>query len=517
MVLAKFFDKAALAASQVLQGYDFTAFAGRLQSTVVGIAFDETAVGSAEGGWTLELTTNLLARLYPRVAILPLSREAEGLSLELERRALSINPVLEIEHETEEVSVCIVIGITALPDNPHDQKPLAIYVGSDGWIALLSTERPVGSGESDIPFGAGAAACFGAANVFRAVFKDQLPDGALDRSILLSLLDYDPQASAPSNPQLKEVHFGETHLIGLGAIGNGAIWALARTPHLEGILHLIDDETIELSNLQRYVLTTQAHVDDQKRKVTLAVEALKGADLSAVPHVATWAKYLGTRENWYFERVAVAVDSAEDRRSAQACLPKWLVNAWTQPGNLGISRHSFVRNQACLTCLYFPEGGQRNEDQLVAQAIGLPDQVSQVRAMLYTNAPVGRESIGIIAAALGVEVEPLLRFEGLPLRSFYTEAICGGVVMRLGGHTNRGVAEVPMAFQSALAGIMLAGELVAHAAGIRQSPPPVTTTIDLLRPLGSYMSMPITKHTSGLCICQDPDYREAYRAKYDKS
>ncbi len=98
----------------MLQGCDFAALAGRLQSTVVGIAFDETAVGSDEGGWTLELTMNLLARLYPRVAIPPLSREAEGLSLELERRALSINPVLEIEHETEEVSVCIVIGTQLL-------------------------------------------------------------------------------------------------------------------------------------------------------------------------------------------------------------------------------------------------------------------------------------------------------------------------------------------------------------------------------------------------------------------
>jgi hypothetical protein len=211
----------------------------------------------------------------------------------------------------------------------------------------------------------------------------------------------------------------------------------------------------------------------------------------------------------------VAVDSAEARRTIQAALPRWIVNAWTQRGDLGVSRHSFLGDQACLTCLYLPEGPQKHEDQLIADAIGLPGALMEVRQLLHTGAPVGRDWIDRIAAALGTVVEPLIRFENRPLRAFYSEAICGGLVLSLGGTGAITVsAAAPMAFQSALAGILLAAELVANAAGYKYTPPPATTSIDLLRPLGQFLSLPHKKHVSGGCICQDPDYLDAYRAKY---
>ena len=71
-----------------------------------------------------------------------------------------------------------------------------------------------------------------------------------------------------------------------------------------------------------------------------------------------------------------------------------------------------------------------------------------------------------------------------------------------------------MAFQSALAGIMLAAEIVMARSGLRIQALPSTTTIDLLKPLGSYLSFPQEKHPSGKCICQDPDFIAAYKAKY---
>jgi hypothetical protein len=514
MALADFFDKAALAASHILQGYDMDAFRDRLLSSVIGIVFDNAAVESIEGRRTLELSVNLLARLYPRIAILPLTEteNVEAIFQELERIAMAINPDIDVARTAATITACVAVGGT--PSTGIEVASPVIYIGSDGWIAKLSIEHPVGSGASEIPFGAGAAACFGAANVFRVVFGDQLPGGSLDRNFMLSLVDYEVNASMPSNPSLEAVDLGETHLVGLGAIGNGTIWALARTPHLKGVLQLVDNERIDLTNLQRYVLATQAHAAVQTEKVLLAVDVLKGSGLTVEPNPCNWAQYLGKRKDWYFERVGIAVDSAEDRRSAQACLPKWLVNAWTQPGDLGISRHGFTGDQACLTCLYFPEGGQKNEDELIAHAIGLPDKILQVREMLYLGSPVDRPWLEAIAAALGVSVGPLLRFEGQPLRRFYSEAICGGVVLQLGGHPKIGAAEVPMAFQSALAGIMLAAELVSHAARLKLTPPPATTKIDLLRPLGTYLSLPNPKHPSGRCICQDSDYQAAYEAKY---
>ncbi len=508
MAVANFFDKAALAASQILTGVDYEAVATALDSGVVGVAFDDAAARSPEGRTTLELAVNLLARLYPRVAIVGTGDAAAALIPELVVAARAINPAIDVSADLRGASACIGVGASPVPTDAP-----TIYLGSDGWIARVSPDGPVGSGSSSNPFGAGAAACFGAANVFRAFFRAQLPHGAPDRAFQLSLIDLDPTAAHPSNPDLGEVDLGESHLVGLGAIGNGAVWALARTPSLRGQLHLVDPELVDLSNLQRYVLTRQA--DRGRPKVTLAAERFQDAGIVVHPHQQRWGEYLRARKSWRLDRVAVAVDSARDRVAIQAALPRWVVNAWTQPGDLGVSRHAFIGDQACLACLYLPEGERKHEDQLVAEAIGLPDAVREVRELLATNRPVGRDWIERIAAALSVPVEPLLPFEGRQLRAFYTEAVCGGTILALGGgRAVGGSTEVPMAFQSALAGLLLASELVAHASGVKQAPPPVTSKIDLLHPLGMYLSLPATKDRHGRCICQDPDYIAAYQAKY---
>lgn len=123
-----------------------------------------------------------------------------------------------------------------------------------------------------------------------------------------------------------------------------------------------------------------------------------------------------------------------------------------------------------------------------------------------------------LAAQVGIDVAPLLEFEGQPLRHFYHRAACGGGILRLGGTlgTTR-TAEVPMAFQSALAGVPLAAEVVLDATELRESAGVhmlMRTEIDLLRPLGTHLSSPALKHPSGQCLCQDEDYVRAHTEKY---
>ncbi|WP_456679058.1 hypothetical protein [Bradyrhizobium sp. LM6.9] len=81
------------------------------------------------------------------------------------------------------------------------------------------------------------------------------------------------------------------------------------------------------------------------------------------------------------------------------------------------------------------------------------------------------------------------------------------------GGARVGTAVVPMAFQSALAGIMLAADLVKHAAGLRAAST-TTTRIDLLRPLAPFLGDPRAKDSSGRCIYCDRDFLDAYRRKY---
>jgi hypothetical protein len=511
MALANFFDKAAMAASQVLSGVDRSSFATALGAHNIGLAFDDSAADSPEGRYTLELSINLLARLYPRISIIPGGPNAEAAVEALAAAARAINPEIEIGGDPAAVTLFLAVGASEITSSSA-----VIYAGSDGWVARVSTKGPVGSGRTDNPFGACAAACFGAANIFRVAFGAHLPAGAPDEDMSLSLIDYDPTAAEPANPALTAVDLGESYLVGLGAIGNGAVWALARTPGLSGVLHFVDGETVDPSNLQRYVLTTQKSV--RESKVAIAADQFRGSGVDARPHNEHWGDFLRGVSSRNFARVAVAVDSDGDRIAVQASLPRRVINSWTQPGDLGVSRHGFLGDDACLVCLYLPEGEGQHLDRIIAEAIGLPEAFMEIRTMIHLKQPIGRSLLERAAVAMGVDLEPLLRFENESVRSFYTQAVCGGIVLRLGGTlgsaSKHQMAAVPLAFQSALAGVMLAAELVIDAGGLRTSPIPVTTKIDLLRPLASHLSIAARKHPSGRCICQDEDYKKTYSDKY---
>ena len=159
----------------------------------------------------------------------------------------------------------------------------------------------------------------------------------------------------------------------------------------------------------------------------------------------------------------LALDSAKDRRAAQASLPRRIANAWTQPGDLGVSRHDFLAG-ACVNCLYLPDGQSRNEDEIIAESFGVSDRLMEVRVLLQTNEGVPKNLLEAIAAARDIPLEKLDPFEGRPLRDLYTEGFCGGAVIPLGQiGTPANDVHVPLAHQSALAGVLLA------AAGVRMA------------------------------------------------
>lgn len=507
MALANFFDRAAMAASQVLAGFDQAAFSAKLDRHVIGIAVDGNAAGTSEGRATLDMCVRLVSRLYPRISLLPQGSGAAPAAEEAIALARSINPAIDVEGP-EETTVCIAIGTTT----PQVGCP-TIFVGSNGWTARLSQSAPVGSGGSDLPFGAGAAACFAVANVFRLVFRDQLPGGALDQDLALSLLTFArPGEVEPKVPEV--VDMGRSHLVGVGAIGNGAVWALSRHKGLTGTLHLVDGEEVDLPNLQRYVLAGQSDVGSSKSDRAAALFLTPG--LSVVPHRCKWAEYVAERGDWHFDAVAVALDTGADRITMQAALPRWIVNAWTQDIDLGVSRHRFGDGRACLACLYMPTGEVKSEHERLADELQMSESAQEIKRMLQVSTPLDAGFIHRVGAAMSIPAEELMQFVGRPLREFHQAAICGGLAFTLTGGAQAVRAVVPMSFQSAMAGIMLAAELVKHAAGL---PDPIanTTRINLLRPLGSMLHDPIAPDRSGRCICADPDFKAVYEWKYSPS
>lgn len=494
-MLADWFARSAVAAAQVLEGFDEERFRVHLEETVVGIS---AAGVTPEGDALLDMLVRLAARLYPRLAIVVPGEAGEALA----KLALAINPELELADSAE---LGVVVG-----DGQRFAR--SIFVGSDGWDALVGFRGPLQAGHSANPFGAGAAACLAGAALFRHVF---LSDGhdRHDDSLRFSVLTTERLDAASSSTALPEELVGETVLVGAGAIGHGALWALRRLP-VAGRIHVVDPDRVELSNMQRYVLTERR--DENAVKVELATRV--PADVTLQPYEGDLARFLA-EHGYTWRSMLLALDNARDRVSAQGSLPEWVANAWTQPGDLGVASHSrFGGDGACVACMYLPDGTLKNEDQMVAEALGIPHLVMQVRALLHTGRPVERDVLQAVAQAIGRPLDVLLPFEGRAIRDLYVEGFCGGQVIPLGEAgklaTEAQEMHVPLAHQSALAGVLLAAALIRRTL---EGMPDITsvTRIDVMRPVGRHATQPLRARRDGRCICDDRDFSATYAAKYD--
>lgn len=510
MALANFFDKAALGAAKILKDFDRTAFESLLDKHQVGIVFDKIGGVSSEGKATLDLLVRLLARLYPNLQIIDSQLSNPALVKELEECAISINPEINLSKNVKP-TVYLIVGNTPYKTGKNKK----FYLGSHGWTVKFSDKKPVNSGNTQNPFAAGAAACFGAANLFRLVFKDQLPKGNPDKDFALSLFEFAKNDSAQKihEPLIDNIHLEDSLLVGVGAVGNAVIWALGNIPSLTGKLEIIDDQDIDLSNLQRYILARQKDVTISK--VLRAGAFMENSKLKIVQSPFKWEKYIQKRNNWSIKRIAVCVDSAKDRITVQGSLPKKIFNAWTQQEALGVSRHTNLIKDPCLTCLYMPESKKKSKSVIIAESLGLAAHELMVRGYLAQHLPVDINILSLVSAAKGIPMADLQAFEGKHLEVFYSEVVCGGVMMRLENKSEVAPQiEVPSAFESALAGILLAAELIIDAGSLRKKSLPIITRFNLLRPLSNYLLEDQYKHHSGKCICQDPIFQEAYNAKW---
>ncbi|EQD68685.1 ThiF family protein, partial [mine drainage metagenome] len=167
------------AIAQVISGLDEPRLAAALSDVRIGITIGRDAHGS-EGRALLDLLVRLVSRLYPTLVLR--ADHDNGVCDSARELATRINPNVEL---TGTPTVEIVIGSSRL----RPFAPQRIFVGSSAYKAMISTTRQQSCGDTQIPFGAGAAACLGAANLFRHVF---LPDSPLDTDATFSTLEEEP-------------------------------------------------------------------------------------------------------------------------------------------------------------------------------------------------------------------------------------------------------------------------------------------------------------------------------------
>lgn len=442
--------------------------------------------------WIAELSTNLLARLYPRIAISGPKQYCSA----LRDLALKINPDIEfVKNAPGSTTICIG---SASADG-------ALFPSASGWVAHVDHTPSQRIGPPN-PYAAGAAAALACAELFRRIFLKS--EG--ERDFSLSLLNFDKKTGA--DLELADENVGEVLFVGVGAVGNAALWALSRDTSVQGTLWLVDDEDVALSNLQRYVLAT--HKDVGRSKVLLGQQIFRKAVLKVEPSQQTLDDFTKEQGPIDIPALVVSVDNVDGRRSAQALLPRLVVNGWTGDQALGASWHVLSRDAACLACLYHPHRQGSSAIEQAAKALGLSHD--RTALLWVTRQPLSDEDIHIAATTLGVEESVLTPWIGKSLGDLYTDVVCGAVPLDITGVGK--IETVPLAHQSALAGILMAAELLKRTqpklAALSQ-PEPLVSCDDVLRPPPPIWGKPRARENG--CICGDLDYQKVYAQKWKLS
>ena len=119
-----------------------------------------------------------------------------------------------------------------------------------------------------------------------------------------------------------------------------------------------------------------------------------------------------------------------------------------------------------------------------------------------------------VAVGLNLSLEQALQFEGRTIRELYVEGVCGGALLPLGrAGQPRQEIHVPLAHQSALAGVLPAAALAREAAGNHAESTRVSR-IDVLKPMKDDLTQAARRAGDHRCICEDRDFLTAYHSKY---
>ncbi len=201
----------------------------------------------------------------------------------------------------------------------------AIRVTGTDWSCAVGSadEIPPHRWDSDWPLGALLAAVAAAAEALRAALQritsatgHELSAEFVSRPgrpVRLDLFD----RAVPRRP----LDMGRVDVISGGAITNATIYALLRIPELSADLRVIEPETLDLTNLNRYPLARRSDQDKSKVRV-LEGYSQRSFMIAGIESLFddSWPALLGSLA----PRVLVGADQIPGRWAVQQAAPQWL-------------------------------------------------------------------------------------------------------------------------------------------------------------------------------------------------
>jgi molybdopterin/thiamine biosynthesis adenylyltransferase len=337
-------------------------------SSRIVICIDEDIINYHKGQVMLLTAVNLLARCCVNLDVfvpedclfvdkLPL---AEGPDLKdcISNLFLRINPYGAININPTTYStydVALIIG-----ENKRVEAKAYVYIDSSGWLSYVGAVKSEEmTSNSPNPIGPQIAASYGCSEVIKWVLNIQMNAGlGAINSFTFSAADYSINSDSFENFSIPDkIDLGKVHLVGAGAIGMSVVSTLTSFPYVISDITVIDSETVEVSNLNRYPLATITDIG--MPKVEVVRKRVRNSIINVLPFNKKFQQY-GYEND--LDLVIAAVDDAEARWDIQLAFPKILLNGGMFANGFTISRHDDFLNKPCLGCV-FPKHS-REIDQL---------------------------------------------------------------------------------------------------------------------------------------------------------
>ena len=483
--------------SALVDNKNLNDFQIRLDSFRVKIILQDTVKHTENFKHACYVALNLLPRLLKSVRY---AGDHEILAMLLPSHISKIN----IGVDDWYADVTLVFG-----DKPEPSEKNVLYIGSSGWSAYISKNRPCGWKVEKNNL---SALYVGALSVGE-VFKKILPE--LNQQEIThfeyDLITHGKISQPVIEPKIPEIiDYDDLLIIGCGAIGQAYCSAIKFAAKIKGKIKLVDHDHLEPSNEQRYIHAFEELRGRSKSELMGTYLASDNTTCTPITIPIKYEDYINLSNEFFNKEVIVMVDTIQTRLNVQAGLPKILWNAWTDvaKGSLryGIGHHCIDGEYECLGCAYYPTGSSPTEMDMNVIMTGLSQE--EIKQKLAPGYIVSREDIQRISQSKRIPIQKLSPNIGKPFQNLL-HGDCGVFTHRIHGQD----VVAPAPHVPTLAGIILASQVILRKLNIpKESKLIESASYESLHIPNSDCITNLKKHPN--CFCNDQEYKQAYAKKW---